>query len=91
MKRPAIAYNNKSTIYIYNDQVLYCLDVKSNMMKAYYLLTDLVNPEMFYKEGELYILGGKRFGDPSDKLYKVDTSELRKVREYVLYINQRSL
>nr|WP_288210108.1 hypothetical protein [uncultured Dysgonomonas sp.] len=85
MKRPAIAYNNKSTIYIYNDQVLYCLDVKSNMMKAYYLLTDLVNPEMFYKEGELYILGGKRFGDPSDKLYKVDTSELRKVREYVLY------
>ena len=83
MERPAIT-SNKEMIYLFDNGYLVTFNTKTKELKEYRVKLPLLNSEMFYKDNNLYILGGfkdKQFTiTPSKKLVSISLDELKKTK-----------
>ena len=65
MERPALAYNEQNhTLYIFEDTHFLTYNVLSKVMYSYKIDLELKYSQMIYKDGFLYIIGGR--DDKSD-------------------------
>lgn len=81
--KPSLA-KNENTIFIYDKNRIYTLDVKTNKIKEYYIAIDYVAPKMFYSNNKLYLLGGikeSKYGkEPVSSFISIDIDEFKTTR-----------
>lgn len=83
--KPALA-KNENTIFIYDKNRIYTLDVKTHRIKEYYIAVDYAEPKMFYVNNKLYLLGGiknSEYGkEPVSSFISIDLDEFRITRAH---------
>lgn len=99
MERPALAYNEQQkVIYMFEDETLIVYDLLNREMKRFKINLKCTYSGMVYKNGFLYIIGGRVIfqGDnnedivvPSNYLIRIDIEEFNKTRSYTMKMKPR--
>lgn len=90
IKNPSITYDNQDHVYFHENEALYTLNFHDLRLLKYTMSLSYTSSSMFYKDNELYILGGYKENDfsktPSSIFLKIDLGELKKTRAKTLTI-----
>lgn len=82
MERPAVAFDNKYTVYLYDSGRIYTYNIHTGELSGYYIGFDVNNAEMLYENEALFILGGKKDNIPSSKVYRVNISDFKQTKSH---------
>lgn len=82
VSRPGVVCIEKKA-YIFENGVIQVYDLEENVCRAYQIDLRLTGSELFYRDGQLYILGGCKLEgynmrEPSPYLYSIDLAAFDK-------------
>ncbi|WP_278022589.1 hypothetical protein [Flavobacterium ginsengisoli] len=84
-ENPSVTFNDE-TIYMFEDGKLLVYNIKSKLIKEYYIKLELKSAAMHFTNDKLYIIGGYDFTNyytsPSSKVYSISIDEFDTTRPY---------
>ncbi|WP_343589003.1 carboxypeptidase-like regulatory domain-containing protein [Flavobacterium sp.] len=85
LENPSVTFNDE-TIYMFEDGKLFVYNIKSKLIKEYYIKLELKSAAMHFTNDKLYIIGGYDFTNyytsPSSKVYSISINEFDTTRPY---------